>query len=76
MAVTLSPNRPTDERLTARQLAERAERRCEWAARSLEAAAADLETAGEPIGCEVIDAAEAVGALARSIAVRLPGVCG
>lgn len=62
------------ERLTDVQRAERASRRIEWARLSLEAAADDLEAAGEPLATQAREQTEAVGMLARAMAARVPAV--
>jgi hypothetical protein len=74
MAVTLSPNRPTHERLSSVERVERAAKRVEWARLSLAAAADDLEAAGEPLATQAHEQAETVATFARDMAAHLPAV--
>lgn len=62
------------ERLSDAQRTQRASRRIEWAACSLEAACEDLEQAGEPLATQARDAAQAVETLSRDVAARVPAV--
>jgi endonuclease/exonuclease/phosphatase family metal-dependent hydrolase len=74
VAVALSPNRPTSERLSNVDRVERAARRVEWARLSLAAAGDDLDVAGEHLAARARELAETVETLARDLAARLPAV--
>jgi hypothetical protein len=71
MAVAVTRPR---EYLSNVQRVERAAKRIDWARRSLEAAVADLEEAGEVLATQAAEHVEAVQGLAQDVARRLPGV--